>query len=570
MSELRVNPAALQATSAALAGIAVAPPTWAVAPASAHPVSVAAAEQLNAVATNLASVMRYAQLLAARAAAAYAGAAADYHNTDAVQSHAVASARAALHTALGRPTAQPLPPGPPLVAPPVPPHPPAPALIPHPPDPLPTPQPADTAAAQLQAGDHGGSITALATVWRTAATTIDDYHQAVTAAADNMKTQWSGDAAAAAIDRLTPYATWFAGAAAAHRSAAAAADRVVAAHNRAVAEHPTVAQLATLKQQLVNATARAQTGNLAAVAEVERYRQQLIDAQTQSTAVTASYAGAAAVPTATIVAPPSPINPGAHTPAQQPGKPGNDAPQPRPGDTPDGSTPGKPPQGDGALADTLNSDGAKKLTDQTQPATTPPPPAPADPLESRAPAPVDEPLADPAAEAAPAMPAVMPMMAPLTQGLAQAAQPAAQMPAGQGLPSMPQMPTPPTSPMTPTPPELPVDPAGLGSGGAPVGGGGGGAGGGLPAAAPPTGLNAAAPVSSTPPPLAASAAGPAGSIGAGMPMGMMPHGGGKQGSEKPRPTDLTPDEPVYVEDRPNTEAFIDGTLGPQPPPEIKE
>jgi hypothetical protein len=438
---------------------------------------------------------------------------------------------------------------------------------------LPIPQPADTAASQLATGDQGASITALAAAWRTAASTIDGYHQTITTAADNLKTQWSGDAADAALDRLTPYASWFSDAAAAHRAAALAADQVLAAHNRALTEHPTVEQLTALKQQLANATARAQTGNPAAAAEAEGYRQQLIEAQTRSATVTASYASAAAVPAATIVAPPSPVNPGAHAPAQPPGKPGNEVPQPRPGDTADGPTLEKPPKDDGSLAKTLDGDGAKKLTDQTQMPSTPSPLAPADPPpKGPTPTSLDEPLADPAK--APAMPAVMPMMAPLMQGLSQAAQSAPQMPSGQSMPSMPQMPTtppqmptPPSSPMTPTSPESPINPAALGSGGAPAGGGGGS--GGIPAAAAPTGLNAAAPVSSTPPPPAAPA-GPAAGIGAGMPMGMMPHGAGKQGSEKQRPTDLAPDEPVYIEDRPHTEALIGGNIGPEPPPEIKE
>ncbi|OHU90514.1 hypothetical protein BKN37_25575 [Mycobacterium talmoniae] len=54
-----------------------------------------------------------------------------------------------------------------------------------------------------------------------------------------------------------------------------------------------------------------------------------------------------------------------------------------------------------------------------------------------------------------------------------------------------------------------------------------------------------------------------------MPMGMMPHGSGNS-SPKDRDAGLAPDEPIYVEDRPHSAAYIDGAIGPPPPPEITD
>ncbi|SKX47520.1 Uncharacterised protein [Mycobacteroides abscessus subsp. massiliense] len=64
---------------------------------------------------------------------------------------------------------------------------------------------------------------------------------------------------------------------------------------------------------------------------------------------------------------------------------------------------------------------------------------------------------------------------------------------------------------------------------------------------------------------------PSTGINAGMPMGgMAPPGGSNSGKEKERNADLAPEEAIYIEDRPHTTAFINGTIGPPPPAEDKE
>lgn len=560
--ELRVNPAALHSVAVALGQLTVTPATPAV-PASAHPVSIVAAEQLNTLNTNLTMLVGYAKLLAARAAAAYTGSAAQYVNTDSAQSHAVARAKAALNKSLGRPAVD-VPPMPvPTEVPVVPPHPPEPVLLPHPPDPVAAPQPADLSAAQLHTGDQGSSITALAATWRTTAAALEGYHQTLTSAANGLRSGWSGAAAEAALGRLVPFADWFSQAAKAHTEAAKAADQVVSAHTRTVADHPTPTQLTTLKKNLADAVAQGD------VPGAEGYRQQLVQAQNHSTVVTTGYATNAAVPLGAVNPPPAPVNPGQNQPPQ-PGKPGQGAPQAGPGDTPDGPKKPKKPLGKGPDSPETDPDGPlQQVNNLTDPKSLPPGPQQNLP-DGQPNTPEPDPLTD--GTGAPAAPSMMPMMAPLMQGLGQAAQ--GGMPGGQGMPQMPQIPqmpmsppTPPSAPTTPPPmPDSPLDPAGLGGGGA---GGGGGGGGAEPAAAPPPGLTATAPVSAPPSPPPAS--GPGGSVGAGMPMGMMPHGGGKQGGgDKSREEQLAPDEPVYVEERAHTEAFLGGSIGPEPPPEAKE
>ncbi|OWL99224.1 hypothetical protein B7435_22975 [Mycolicibacterium peregrinum] len=576
MSEVRVNPAVLRATGSTLGTItpsASAP----VAPASVHPVSVAASEQLNALGANLSQLMAHAQLLALRAAATYASVASHYEQTDARASHGVARAKAALYTAQGRNVPAPAEPAAVVPPPPVPPHPPEPVLLPHPPAPTAVPEMVDVAAASLHSGDQGASITTMAQTWRTQATTIDSYASTVDNAITNIRAEWSGDASTAAIGRLVPFAAWFKTAAQTHRDAATYADQVVSAHQQVIAEHPTPTQIQTLRRNYANAVA---AGNQP---EAANYQKQLSDAQTKSSTVMTSYATNATVPEAVVPPAPSPVNP---TPGPKP----QEKPKPQPDDSkrrPD-EDPSKKPGDDTAGSPRPDPNGSGPHDKEKDPRTSPsiksmdtsasdlsdPPPKPEETAVTD-PAAQSDPLADGSPQA---MPAMMPLMQGLTQGLGQAAQ----MPSsgGQGMPQMPQMPSmpqTPTPPMTPpmTPPTDPAvepaafEPMGGGPGGGAPGGGGGGA---APTPAATPGLpSTAAPLTSAPSAVPTGPAPSASAIGAGMPMGMMPHAGNRgNGSDKQRDNDLNPDEPVYVEERPNTSAFLGGKIGQEPPPEAKE
>lgn len=110
MRQVRVNPAALHSTAATLAELKAPAAPTAATPASSHPVSVAAAAQINAVQAHLAQLTNHAGLLAERAAATYASVASRYDAVDAEGRHRIAKAQAEYFTASGRPT--PAPPDP--------------------------------------------------------------------------------------------------------------------------------------------------------------------------------------------------------------------------------------------------------------------------------------------------------------------------------------------------------------------------------------------------------------------------------------------------------------------------
>ena len=108
MREVRVNPAALRGTAATLAEVQAPSAPTAATPASSHPVSAAAAAQINAVQANIAQLMNHAGLLAQRAAATYESVATRYDAIDTEGRHRIAKAQAAYFTAQGR--QNPLPP----------------------------------------------------------------------------------------------------------------------------------------------------------------------------------------------------------------------------------------------------------------------------------------------------------------------------------------------------------------------------------------------------------------------------------------------------------------------------
>ncbi|MEX7469129.1 PPE domain-containing protein [Mycobacterium adipatum] len=573
MREVRVNPAALRGTAATLAEVKAPSAPTAATPASSHPVSAAAAAQINAVQANIAQLMNHAGLLAQRAAATYESVASRYDAIDAEGLHRIAKAQAAYFTAQGRPTPAPPEPAAAAPAPPVPPHPPEPVCLPHPPDPIAAPQVVDAAASQLSAGDNGASLRALATSWRTQATVLDGYHTAISEAANTTSSQWSGDAATSAIGRLRPFAAWFKDAADSCRDAANHAERVASAHEQAVSEHPTPQYLQEIRTNYSDAVARNNA------AEAEQYRQALVDAQTKSTQVVASYAQNAAVPLAVVPPVPSPVNPSPAPPKTRP-KPPVEEPKQGPGDPkkktePEGTGGSPRPDSAGAGSDDTVAKKIDGSATAESPETIPPPP---DDLDLSGPEADDAAALDDSGLQPAAAPPIMPLIQGLTQGLGQAAQGGQ----GQGMPQMPQVPQMPTMPQTPTPPmtppmtpptDAPIEPASFDpmSGGGSGGGGGGGGGGPAPAATSPGLPATAVPLNNAPTGPSAGSPPSASAIGAGMPMGMMPPGAGRGGeSDKNREGDLNPDEAIYVEDRPNTSAFLGGRIGPEPPPEAKE
>lgn len=562
---MRCDPTALHATANVLTSIAFETPPSSTSPPSGHPVSVAAAAQLNTHATNVAAMITHASALAARGSATYTASAYDYTNTDAEYAATIANAFNSVTDML---TGTATPPVAAESAPsvPIPPHPTAPVDVPHPPDPTVTPAPADTAATALRSGDQGASLAAATQTWRTIAATLTSHQQNLQTAIAGLQTSWEGSSATAAITRLQPFAAWFTDAAAAATAVASHAERIATAHHQAVASHPTAETVSQLRQGFATASAQAAAGNLSAAAVAADYREQLTNAQTTSTQVLQTYASHASVPAALLPSPPSPATPGVgagstDNPDQGRGKlldNSHEKPQAA-GDIDTDSIPDAQHAVKTRPANTL-ADGNKLGIDETTS------PAPIRPL--------DTPLTDEIS--APLSP--MPMIAGLGQSIGQAGQ----MPSSMSPPQMPQMPTsppmPPTPPLSPAGGQLPpaappVSPANTSGPVPPIppltgGGGGAGAGGGSPSlggVAPATAL----PTNPAPTTGAGTSGAPATGVAAGMPMGMMPHGQGS-GKEKERDPNLAADEPIYTEDRPHTTAFIDGAIGPPPPPEIKE
>lgn len=597
---MRFNPAPLLSTATALNAV-VAPKAGspALAP-SAHPVSVESVAQLNAHAANVTAQLAHAAALAARASATYVVSAyelaeADLHNSAKVGA-ALDAFKAQMSsfdlssiingTSLAVPAAAAAAPS--LgAAPPIPPHPPEPSTVPHPPDPQAVPGPAEAAAAALQSGDQGASLKAMATTWRAIATELRGHHSSLTDAAGGLESGWQGDSSARAVARLRPFAQWFGeeGAQLAE-SVAVHAEKLYDAHSSAVKEHPTLEDLTQLRQNFNDAVARANSGNLAAAKEALDYRQELSKAQTTSGQVVKSYAGNAAIPMSNPKPIPSPVTPGPQREAK------GDKPKDGRGEPIKPEDPKDKPTGSGEdagidhtrlnefkphdKADPAASGKAAAATPPGQEAAMPKPRA----VDTSAPG-----MDDAAAAAPPTA-----MMSPLSQAMSQGGQMGGGSPQSPSAPSMPQMPqqSPPISPMpqqsppqgggNPSPQNPAVSPSGAGGAPSipPIGGGaGGGAGGGGAAGGGAASMGAMAPATAlsqnsgaTGPP------GPTTGVTAGLPMGggMMPHGasGGGSGKQSERDPDLAPDTPVYYEDRDHTPAFIDGSIGPPAPPEIKE
>ncbi|WP_255802017.1 PPE domain-containing protein [Mycobacteroides abscessus] len=570
---MRVDPAALRATSQVFAAIAPLPASPA-GPASTHPVAVAAAAQLNAHAANVLATFKHAAALAERASATYALTASDYEVADAAKVVAIANFYNEAADKLSGVTTPriPAPEAPPAIA--VPPHPADPTPVPHPPDPQAAPSLVEAAAAALESGDQGASLATMAETWRGIAAAARAHGEALDTAAAGLERTWDGITSVSALARLKPFAQWFStDAADAALAVAAHAERLSSAQSDALSEHPTAQYVASLRQNYAKAYAAAEAGNAAAAKQATEYHQLLTDAQAKSTSVVQAYATHAAVPAARPPVPPSPVTP---APSDSRGA----KPDEGRGDSHHDELKKPKASGDKDSDHETLHEVQTKSADQT-PATGHTPAA-----EVNNPAAVKPPKAPdaPAVDDMSAPP--MPMVGNLGQGLGQAGQ------LGQGMsppqmpqaPSMPQVPqTPPMPPMSPpsapsggqgggTPPVSPASTGGpvppispIGSAGGGAGPAGGGAGGPTPLTglAPATALTTG--TSSTP----GGPAGPSTGVSAGMPMGMMPHGQGGSGKEKERDADLAPDQPLYVEDRLHSPAF-DGTIGSPPPSDHQE
>lgn len=576
MAALRVDPAALHSTAAALQTVtADAPPAPAIA-ASVHPVSVASSAQFNAHAANVAAVLGHAAALAERAAATYTASALEYAQTDENRGVSIANALNAAADAMTSSVTAPVAPVAVGAPPPIPPHPPQPQTIPHPPDPMADPELAEIAAAALGGGDQGASLHAAATAWRARAAAVARYQSTLEQAASSLSQGFEGPAADAALARLRPFAAWFAEAATLTNGVADHAERLASAHDRVIADHPTVEQVSTLRQNYQSALSAAATGNAAAARQAVDYKSQLDEAQTRSTDAIQAYATHSRVPAALPPVPPSPVTPGMGDVSGDRPEKGRGKAEPREKDKPKAGGDAdfdkeplhafKPKPGTAAAEQGHTSD-AEKI--QQPPASSPV-------RSPDAAAPLSAADANPAA----ALGAFPQQAAQMAQGMSPPQAP--QAPQVPQMPSAPQVPQMPSAPQggSPSggglPQSTPMSPSGgvpsipaLGGGAGPAGGGGGGGG---PSLSSP--LGAATPAAALPastPQIASGSAGPSTGINAGMPMGpMAPPGGANSGKEKERNPDLAEEEAIYIEDRPHTTAFINGTIGPPPPAEDKE
>ncbi|SHU25333.1 PPE family protein [Mycobacteroides abscessus subsp. abscessus] len=572
-----VDPATLHSTAAALQSVAAPTPApSAAAPMSTHAVSVAAIAQFNAHAANVAAVLDHAIALAQRAAATYTVSAHDFTQADERYSVGIANALNGMTDALTGSTTAALDVPAAPVSPPIPPHPPQPASLPHPPDPMASPESAEISAATLRSGDQGASLQTEAAAWRARATALSQYQNALERAASGLEQGWKGPAADSALGRLRPFAAWYGQAAKAAEGVAAHADQLVNAHNQVLSEHPPLEKVTALRQNYETAMAQAATGNAAAAQQAASYRQQWNEAQTQATNAVQSYATHSRVPAALPPVPPSPVTPGegdvaGDKPAKGRGKASPEKKNEKPktaGDTEFDKEPlqaFKPKPGT-----TAASEGHEAAANQIKQ-------APASPLKAP-----DAPSIDDVTPPAAALGNFPQQAAQMASGMNPQPPQAPQVPQMPPMPSSPpQVPQMPSSPPGGNPSGLPTAPMSPASAGGPIspiggtgpamGGGGGAGGGGGPSLAGTPGLTA--PASALPASGAAGAhvsSGPQPGLNAGMPMGGMAPPGSGSGKEKERNADLAPDETVYVEDREYTSAFINGTIGPQPPADDKE
>ncbi|MEO3759851.1 hypothetical protein ABGB19_16380 [Mycobacterium sp. B14F4] len=358
----------------------------------------------------------------------------------------------------------------------------------------------NTTQQLLSAGDHGASLDVAEVHWGLAATSAQAH------AAPPKVTNWEGDAADAARDRMNKFSDWLADLSAAWQRLSQAAVRVQASHTAALAEHTNIyTRYKFLEARMQELAALVSPGNAVATQnEMTRISEEMAELQRRSDEVRAEYADNATFDPVQVDAPPFSPSSGS-------------APSPGGGGAGEGG--GQPTGDPSAMADKT----AQSLRAPQTGAGTP------------------------AGAGAP------------SGGGAPSGAGAPSGGSGGGLPGG----VPGGAPSTPTP-KLPTDPSlrpAAASGGGWSGGGAGGGGGGLPS----TPMSAAVKAETvgpapTAPTGAGAAPGPAGgSAMGGMGAGMAPMGhgaGAQQGKEKRRDPRLAPDEDLYTEDRPWTEAVI--------------
>ncbi|OBK76376.1 hypothetical protein [Mycobacterium sp. 1164985.4] len=489
----RVEPAELTKQSAEMHGTQWhSPVAEAVVPPDALPSSAAAVANLNANAQSLLEFQRWAETENQRVAEMLQIAADAYTEVDETCGRAIENPN---RRAAVDAIAVPAPATPP------------PAL----PHPVGTPQPLDAAGysdvhetqADLVAGDNGASLKMAMLQWGLASNRARD------AAPRPPSGDWEGRAADAAYARMAEFSGWLEQLAEGWHDLAEAAAKIIAAHDAAKAEHAGIhTEYAALETQLRELAARATVGNSVAtsndMAKIQRRMQEL---QQQSDDVRQDYASGA---TFSPVRPAMPSGPDADSAAVVGGPGGTES-------QPGGGRAGVPlygPQPSGIADRTVGagrSGGAR--------------------AGGRAPAGGGAPTGGgaPSGGAAPA---------------------GGSAPAG-------------ASTSGPKSTEPHVRPAAVGGAAAGGGRGGGAAGGGGMPATPMSAPVTAETVAPAPTVPAAAGAAPGssteGRAGTTMAGGMAPmaHGAGAQhGKEKRRDPRVAPDEDLYTEDRPWTEAVV--------------
>ncbi|KUH85757.1 MULTISPECIES: hypothetical protein [unclassified Mycobacterium] len=383
-----------------------------------------------------------------------------------------------------------------------------------PPPPLPTPVGAPRSLdadgysdvhktqVDLSAGDNGASLKTAMLQWSVAATRIRGNAPRPPAG------DWEGAAADAAYARMAEFGGWLQQLAEGWRELAESAAKVLEAHDNAKSEHTGIhSEYVTLETQLRQLAAQMTPSNSVATQnEMAKVQKRMQELQQRSDEVRRQYAGDA---TFSPVRPAMPSRGDAEGAAMAGGGGGG------------GGRPGGDPAG---MAETT-------AAPQGQPRTAAAERQPGGGARGGAPTGGGAPSGGGA--------------------------PTGGSGAGAGTPSGP-------SGGAPSTPKLPTDPSlrpAAASGGGGSGGGSGGGGGDMPATpmSAPVTAETVAPAPTTPA-TASATAGPsadrtAGVMGGGMaPMG---HGAGaQQGQEKRRDPRLAPDEDLYTEDRPWTEAVI--------------
>jgi hypothetical protein len=357
---------------------------------------------------------------------------------------------------------------------------------------------------QLDAGDQGASLRHSSEVWRGFAGQI----RSAAPAFDGRVGDWEGMAAEAAYAKFNSYRAWLDKLANSWEELSAEASRLADVHQKVTEAHRPLAQLYEQAEQKL---AGARDG-----AQVAALFSEMQQAQAASEELVGQYAAAMSPK---VIQPEDPPNSGLDPTAASRDPDARDPQHPTKRDGspggPGGSTPGEAPQ--------------------TSPATQPPA------------------ATQPTSAAQQAEPKASGGGAPSSGGA----------PSGGGAPSSgvpsghPGGESGKNVPKLPTEPHL--KPAALGGG---AGGGGAGGGGGGPSMpmSPAVSAETVAPTTPTHPASATPGLPPSGgAAGGAVGGGMAPmHGAGhgNQGKEKRRDPNLSPDEDLYTEDRPWTEAVI--------------